>query len=89
MFIYKMRFLLSNNRLIRLALQLKCVKIHHDDVILTSALRSILADRYLWRIYRVLKMHLIVSTYRFVFSLTPLYDFELLILSFFKILLCC
>ena len=87
-------------------MQTKCVKIHHDYVILTSVLRSIFADIWFehillhdlsakglgtssenlerllladnppWRIYRALKMHLIVSTYLFVFILAPLYDLE-------------
>ena len=36
------------------------------------------------RIFRAVNIHLIVSTYHFVLSSTPLYDLELLILSFSK-----
>ena len=37
-----------------------------------------------WHIFRAINIHLIVSTYHFVLSSTPLYDLELLILSFSK-----
>ena len=44
----------------------------------------IFAKNLPWRIFRAINIHLIVSTYHFVLSSTPLYDLELLILSFSK-----
>ena len=84
LFIYKMQFLssktawsvsLCNCRASTLFMMTSYWQVHCDHIF---------ASNLLWRIFRAINIHLIVSTYHFVLSSTPLYDLELLILSFSK-----
>ena len=82
--IYKMQFLSSktawsashcNCRASTIFMMTSYWQVHCDHIF---------AKKLPWRIFRVINIHLIVSTYHFVLNSTPLYDLELLILSFSK-----
>ena len=82
LFIDKMQFWSSktawsasrcNFRASKMFMMTSYLQVHCDHVF---------AKNLSWRIFRAINIHLIVSTYYFVLSWTPLYDLKLLIVSF-------
>ena len=82
LFIYKMPLLLSktawsasrcNCRASTIFTMTSYWQVHCDHIF---------AKKLPWRIFRAINIHLIISTYNFILSSTPLYDLELLFFPF-------